>query len=808
MGKALINSHLGDGRYSITYYRDVTWAEKRMAVLEKLKNDLDLKIYGPNGLSEGMEALQSEIDALLAAFDDALAAWGACVSQMPPCADRASYEQEVNAISKAILEVRGQYAILAAQKAEAKAAQLSAIYEIGYLNSSAKSKEAEVTEAWCCDRHPIAPYTLVGTIETYGVTQDARGGFLPDAKINVYPAYGGTAAYNAARDGKIVPASSNSTAATINNYAQFLYAAITYNPRYASAIVTGKSGDTLTVELRGAALDQMAPSGEIFASGALPVTLTNVTVYYMNCGANAFALGDWVIVKFSGNGMQNPVVIGFASNPKACPQEPVAWRYNSGIYDPVVPTWTATGGTMMTHVWVGYSGLTCSFMGNAAGSTIQYDGGVVTVTGFFVHGACIRDEVEGSPPNETTVRYIYAIVSSTTAIKMVKLNVTTLQSTDLWTVLYSTANESRILREAWFHPDADNFLEAVMPARRAISTTDISAIATMTPSGRTFTDYGSFKGGTNGACGMEYIESSGGNSSVSQGSGFAISWNYIENSNVLIHCRYHPDTGQLCTVTIDIKNGEQMDANPVGDWWCNPPCTDYPGLGTWQQDVGQEWTLTWSVDGSTLTQSKTTHIDIDSRINPYACYINDINESRTYLVHHIDPCYPQHTVYSRSGSRVVRVAADPLNYGAHYAYMKTETRYDGFISVAGQVVVQGTTVSSPTYSMITYWAWTVSICWDGCDPNQFPQTCTPSARTDPATIFAAWPGAKLQVASYKDKFFALFDKPTVTSTGTFNWTGAVSTILSSEFTQSLFVTDTGQTVDHTKTIGAGITTQA
>lgn len=806
MGKATILSHLGNGLYSIAYHRDIRHAAARLTELEQLQIDLDSRL-----IDQYAALAQVENKFLLSSreLDWALDTWADCMAQVPACPEMSGLESQL----MQVMEINAADALAVSSVkqaiAQTKAEKVSAYSEAAYLRNTAK--ETEVFSVWCADylRTKVIPnMSEVGTIETFGANPDLQGGYLPKAYVNIRPSYEGSSSYSykAGRDKCVVPLSAVGPATLAYDYAQWLYV-MANNPYHAIGNLDSKDeqANTGTVTLWGKTPAGNQPDRYPF-DGSNSVTLSNVPIVYENCHAKAFTVGDDVIVRFSGLGRYGPTVIGFASNPKACPQEPVAWRYNSGIYDPYVPTWTATGGTMMTHVWVGYSGLTCSFMGNAAGSAIQYDGGVATVTGFFVHGACIRDEVEGSPQNPTTVRYIYAIVSSTTAIKMVKLNAATFQSTDLWTVLYSTANESRILREAWFHPAADSFIEAVMPARRAISTTDISAIATMTTSGRTLTDYGSFKGGTNGSCSYTYIASSGGNSSTNSGSGMVVFTNYIETSNVLIHCRYHPDTGTLCTVTMGLKNGEWSDALPTGDWWCSD-CDDYPGQGWWIYDSGQEWTLTWSVDGSTLTNSKAHRIEIDAR-NPYTCNIDDVNDTRTYLIHHLDPCYPQHTVYSRSGSRTIKVPVNPAVTYPDNAYMATTIKYDAYLSVAGQVVVEGATTSGPTNSNVIYEEWKSAICWDGCNPSQFPQTCTPTARSDPATIFENWPGAKLQVASYKDKFFALFDKPTVTSTGTFGWTEAVSTIISSEFSQSLFVTDTGQTVDHTKTIGAGITTQA
>lgn len=56
-------------------------------------------------------------------------------------------------------------------------------------------------------------------------------------------------------------------------------------------------------------------------------TLSNVPITYMTCNAEAFKESDRVIVRFSGQDWEAPMVIGFVDNPKACE----GWKASQGV---------------------------------------------------------------------------------------------------------------------------------------------------------------------------------------------------------------------------------------------------------------------------------------------------------------------------------------------------------------------------------------------------------------------------------------------------------------------------------------------
>lgn len=79
---------------------------------------------------------------------------------------------------------------------------------------------------------------------------------------------------------------------------------------------------TITVLDKEASLCSVALFDAVSSAQRLPInqagTLTGVPITYMECNADAFEVGDNVVVKFIGQDWDQPVVIGFLDNPKPC----------------------------------------------------------------------------------------------------------------------------------------------------------------------------------------------------------------------------------------------------------------------------------------------------------------------------------------------------------------------------------------------------------------------------------------------------------------------------------------------------------
>ena len=323
MGKATIYEHLGGGKYRVLYQRNNGRAKDRVRALEKQKVDLDEQLFsGPNSLINAQSAAQTEYDRATGIFSVALDNWAACAAMLPPC----SYQGELMAAVMEAGQARSDAGLaLTTIKnviAENRSQYFAVTQEIAYLANTAKtSADGEVIQVWCVDYAPdniIPVNTVVGTIETFGARRDKGEGWLPRPYINIRTS--AEPAYSASRDKCATPLSSQGVGTLFFNYMQWLYV-MANNPLHAVGTVLSKySPDQawLDIELFGNTPPAVQPINYPFVKGANSITLINVPVSYLSCGARAFVEGDRVVVRFGGVNRTAPVVIGFASNPFPC----------------------------------------------------------------------------------------------------------------------------------------------------------------------------------------------------------------------------------------------------------------------------------------------------------------------------------------------------------------------------------------------------------------------------------------------------------------------------------------------------------
>jgi len=218
---------------------------------------------------------------------------------------------EVKAANDAVLELAKQSQAWRKATYELKifkARKLSKEKKIQVLES-AKLPEDEVS-AWCADLTEDLSGD-VGIIEIDGQTEESR---------IIQPGYSGSAVYNQSRDGCLQSPYSLTVSGAFVNWAVF--------PGWQKWIPTYKIGEITSLDK-----DANTCSVEITKSYSncqyygiashLPTyyndSYDDVPVSYMSCDADAFDVGDNVVVKFTGQDKDSPVVIGFVSNPRECP---------------------------------------------------------------------------------------------------------------------------------------------------------------------------------------------------------------------------------------------------------------------------------------------------------------------------------------------------------------------------------------------------------------------------------------------------------------------------------------------------------
>lgn len=321
MGKAVIYEHLGAGQYSIMYTPDIAEIDARKAKLEETKTALDAQLYDGNGLIVGKAATQAVYDNATAAFNAALDAWADCAMQMPPCDDQAALMATVSARGTERAEAGAALTTISLLIAQNRADYFATTQEIAYLDNTKNGSGGGLMNAWCIDYDPavvIPASTVVGTVETYGAKGGYAGGFLPRKWVNIQSSY--SAGYLAARDHCVKPLSGIKTAAMFFNWCQWLYV-MSRNPQYAVGVVQSKFDphqNYLDLVLYGTTPGAAQPGGYPYIPGESGITLLNVPVNYLTCGAEAFLAGDQAIVRFGGINRTDPLVIGFASSPRTC----------------------------------------------------------------------------------------------------------------------------------------------------------------------------------------------------------------------------------------------------------------------------------------------------------------------------------------------------------------------------------------------------------------------------------------------------------------------------------------------------------
>jgi len=240
-------------------------------------------------------------------------------------------KDELEAANAAVLELAKQSQAWRKAKYELqlfKAQKLSKEKKIPVLEL-AKLPEDEVS-AWCTDLTEDLSGN-VGIIEIDGQTEENR---------IIQPGYSGAAVYNQSRDGCLQSPYSLTVAGAFANWAMFP-GWQKWKPTYKIGEITSlnKNANTCSVKIA-----KSYSNCQYFGIAShLPTyykdSYDNVPVSYMTCNANAFDVGDDVVVKFTGQDKDSPVVVGFVDHPKRCIFTLDGYSF---LYDQGVPTAPST----------------------------------------------------------------------------------------------------------------------------------------------------------------------------------------------------------------------------------------------------------------------------------------------------------------------------------------------------------------------------------------------------------------------------------------------------------------------------------
>lgn len=274
MGRAIIQSHLGAGRYWVDIKYNTAMSDAMIAQMQ-----------------QRVAALDVQIPLLETAIADEELKYNQAELTSPPAEWKVLYaiRQTINGYQRK----RRSHVIERASLTQ-KMTSLQAL------------TDTVSREAWCADLTENINGE-VGTIEPEGVA---------GAPI-IQPGYAGNAAYSKTRDGCLQHAMATVPEATFWNLA-LLPGWQKWRPLYRTGIITilDTANDTATVVL-DAAVSTQHPWGKDIDLN-VEETLEAIPVEYMTCNAQAFTVGDHCVVRFEGQNWDNPKVIGFVDNPKPC----------------------------------------------------------------------------------------------------------------------------------------------------------------------------------------------------------------------------------------------------------------------------------------------------------------------------------------------------------------------------------------------------------------------------------------------------------------------------------------------------------
>jgi hypothetical protein len=283
MGKGAIIAPVGDGLYQMVIDVDISGVNDRIATLQSDLASLE---------SEAIPALEAELSSAAVELVTATQELDAAI--LADVAD--DLDVATNAYISAMTEHRRASAAynVAIGKKTALATEIKTIEK--YLPKSSN------LQVWCADRS----VDLSGDVATIEIAGERK-------KILIRPGYNNRAIFNRQEHGQLVPIVACSPAATFYNLAM-MPGWQRWMPTYRIASITDIfiENDTCSIVVES---ETSSVSGGTIDQN---LVIHNVPIEYMTCNAEAFAEGDRVVVEFVGQDWNDPLVIGFADNPKPC----------------------------------------------------------------------------------------------------------------------------------------------------------------------------------------------------------------------------------------------------------------------------------------------------------------------------------------------------------------------------------------------------------------------------------------------------------------------------------------------------------
>lgn len=283
MAKAQVLKHLGEGKYQIRLKYAVERVQAEKARIENRLAELAVEV--PTSKTDVI-AKEAEVAAAEADIDALIPAYRAGTD---------GARKQITEKQVALINLRGELTKLVYQRDLLIAENLSLLKRRNQID---RIPEDKALEAWCAD----FTTDLSGAVGVADINDEGGQGVV------LQPGYDGSAGWNAARDGVLMPREAQSGAQLFFN-AAILPGVQKWQPRYRVATISNIESDTCTITL-----DPANSSAQALNINATQV-YTGVPIEYMDCNAAAFEDGDSVLVRFTQSG---PLVVGFRDHPREC----------------------------------------------------------------------------------------------------------------------------------------------------------------------------------------------------------------------------------------------------------------------------------------------------------------------------------------------------------------------------------------------------------------------------------------------------------------------------------------------------------
>jgi hypothetical protein len=309
MGKARIISQIEPGRYQIELDHGTLQRDAMIAEIEALLQGEELALQDADAT---IAELQNQLDAKVALLN-------ALIDEMnnPPAPepddgeegedDEEDDTEEVLDISErigaAIIEVeRARRTLNRAERQKANIVMKAASLRLNKANLERVETDKTI-EAWCTDGEP----DLSGDVGTAEVPGE------PLMPILIKPGFEGAAAYDPARDGQMIERPLMSGAQAYLN-AALLPGWQRWKPTYRFGAITAIDRDNGTCSIQLEPTRSSAQNLVINPSGLIH----GVRAKYQDCDMDVFEEGDEVLIEMQSQSWNEPLVVGFKSDPRPC----------------------------------------------------------------------------------------------------------------------------------------------------------------------------------------------------------------------------------------------------------------------------------------------------------------------------------------------------------------------------------------------------------------------------------------------------------------------------------------------------------